>query len=63
MLVLTSSLNCEPREEQEEGSEEEEEEEEEWEEEVVMQSQPHLPDPGLVTRRAERLLWQRSLPR
>ena len=59
-----------PSEEGEEGKDErslEEElvfEEEEMEEKAVRrESQPYLPPPEVVTARAERIVWQRSLPR
>ena len=59
-----------PSEEGEEGKDErslEEElvfEEEEVEEKAVRrESQPYLPPPEVVTARAERIVWQRSLPR
>ena len=39
-------------------------EEEEVEEKAVRrESQPYLPPPEVVTARAERIVWQRSLPR
>ena len=70
LLVLTSSLHPseEGEEEKEETSLEEEvviEEEEEEEEGRVTrrESQPYLPPPEVVTARAERVVWQRSLPR
>ena len=71
LLVLTSSLHPseEGEEEKEETSLEEEvviEEEEDEEEEgrvTRRESQPYLPPPEVVTARAERVVWQRSLPR
>ena len=69
LLVLTSSLHPseEGEEEKEERSLEEAEEiEEEVEEEeraTRRESQPYLPPPEVVTARAERIVWQRSLPR
>merc|ERR1719323_1528781 len=48
LLVLTSSLH--PSEEGEEEA-------------VRRDSQPYLPPPEVVTARAERIVWQRSLPR
>ena len=68
LLVLTSSLHPseEGEEEKEEGSLEEAEEIEEEEEEeraTRRESQPYLPPPEVVTARAERVVWQRSLPR
>ena len=70
---MTSSLH--PSEEGEEENEEtglkeevviEQEEEQEQEEEERArrrESQPYLPPPEVVTARAERVVWQRSLPR
>ena len=42
---------------------EEIEEEEEEERATRRESQPYLPPPEVVTARAERVVWQRSLPR
>ena len=43
--------------------EEEEEEEEKVEKATRRESQPYFPPPEVVTARAERVVWQRSLPR
>ena len=48
---------------EESEGEEEEEEEEEVEKATRRESQPYLPPPEVVTARAERVVWQRSLPR
>ena len=73
LLVLTSSLHPseEGEEEKEESSleeevveiEQEEEEEVEVEKATRRESQPYFPPPEVVTARAERVVWQRSLPR
>ena len=46
-----------------EEAEEIEEEVEEEERATRRESQPYLPPPEVVTARAERIVWQRSLPR